>query len=120
MNHATNDQIVAPIIHKVYVFYRALYGEINRFPKKDRYTIGRQCEQEILTILSLLFTANAQPDASKLKYLLEIDTKLSVLKTLLRLAHDVQALKRSYYLGRETELQEIGRMLGGWIKYVKR
>jgi hypothetical protein len=35
---------------------------------------------------------------------------------LLRLAKDNQAIKSNRYLELQTNLQEIGKMLGGWIR----
>jgi len=42
---------------------------------------------------------------------------LDLLKILIRAAKDVQALPENKYLSLQTQIQEIGRMLGGWIKF---
>lgn len=59
------------------------------------------------------FTANKQTA------LQQISTKLDLLKILLRLSKDSQALTDKKYLELQAILQEIGRMLGGWIKSTK-
>ena len=46
-------------------------------------------------------------------------TSVDLLKILIRLAKDIQALDNKKYLQLETSLQEIGKMLGGWIKSTK-
>jgi len=48
-----------------------------------------------------------------------ISVKLDLLKVLIRLSKDSQAIKDRRYLNLQTILQEIGRMLGGWIKSAK-
>lgn len=70
-------------------------------------------------MLTLLFSANAARGEARLMRLTEADTKLLVLKTLLRLAFDVHAINQHRYLRLQEALQEIGRMLGGWIKNTK-
>lgn len=41
---------------------------------------------------------------------------LDTIKILIRLAHDMALFDERLYLQMEGEMQEIGRMLGGWIK----
>jgi len=48
-----------------------------------------------------------------------ISIKLDVLKVLLRLAKDTRAISNNDYLTLQTSLQEIGKMIGGWIRYTK-
>ena len=45
--------------------------------------------------------------------------KLDLLKVLLRLSKDTQAINDKEYLELQEILAEIGRMLGGWIKSTK-
>jgi len=47
------------------------------------------------------------------------DTKLSLLKLLFRLAYDLKIIDQRKSINLQEQLQEIGRMLGGWIKSVK-
>ena len=47
------------------------------------------------------------------------DSKLETLKILLRLAKDTQSIDSKKYLNLESYLQEIGKMLGGWLKHAK-
>jgi len=48
-----------------------------------------------------------------------ISIKLDLLKVLLRLSKDSQAINNKRYLELELILQEIGKMLGGWIRSSK-
>jgi hypothetical protein len=104
------------IIHKAYNFFLLLYTVIQRFPKKDRYSLGQKIEQLTLELLELLFTTNAAERAERLTLQKQIDLKLKIIKTMIRLAYDVQAIDQKRYFILEKSLLEIGRMLGGWIK----
>jgi len=108
------------IIHKTYKFYLTLYG-INQFlPKKDRYTLGIKSENLTMEILEMLYEANSKSGAARLELLEKIDLKLKILQAVIRLCLDSKALDQNKYLNLQTPLQEIGKMLGGWIKTTRK
>jgi len=49
----------------------------------------------------------------------KVDEKIFILKTLIRLAKEIKSLNIKKYIILEKELQEIGRMIGGWIRSIK-
>jgi len=49
----------------------------------------------------------------------KIDNKIFILKILIRLAKEVKSLDIKKYIVLEERLEEIGKMLGGWIKSIK-
>jgi len=108
-----------PIVQKVYDFYKELYSIIEKMPKKDKYTLGVKLQKTTLDLIELLIGASYSDKENKTKYLAEANIKLDLLKLLVRLAQDIKALPTTKYLKLEEKLQEIGRMLGGWIKSVK-
>ncbi len=89
---------------------------VGKFPKRERHSTGQHCEQTALQLLRLMFQANDQHGRQRLTLLHEIDTELKLLKTFVRLAFDVKAISDRQYLDLQSALQEIGKMLGGWIK----
>ena len=50
---------------------------------------------------------------------MKANAKIEVLKILFRLALDNDFINENQYLQNEEYLQEAGRMLGGWIKYLR-
>ena len=108
-----------PILHKVYDFYKLFYQYLDSFPRKDRYCIGQKCEILILDILESAITAAQVPKNEKSIFLNEISTKLNVLRIIIRLAKDIKVLDFKKYLILQEKINEIGKMLGGWIKSLK-
>ena len=105
-----------PIFKKTYDFLKEFYIFELDFPKKDRYTLGQRCEEYILQILEDIMLA-AQTDRNhKLPILERASNKLDMLKVFVRLASDVNALSDQRYVICQNYIQEIGKMLGGWIK----
>ena len=89
------------------------------FPRKDKYCLGQKCENLILEILELIVSAIQAYKATKLKFLDTASNKLNTLKFIIRLSKDVKALDSKKYEILQEKLNEIGRMLGGWIKSLK-
>lgn len=108
-----------PILQKVYDFYRELYLTIEKWPKKDKYTLGEKAEKTTLDLMELLIAANYTQREKKIASLDQAAVKLDLLKTLIRLAENIKAISTKKYLLLEEKLQETGRMLGGWIKSLK-
>lgn len=63
--------------------------------------------------------ANSKVDDEKLPYLYEIDIRLKILQTFVRIINDARAVEAKDYLLMSSALEEVGRMLGGWIKSLK-
>ncbi len=108
-----------PIFQKLYDFYLLLYQYLKLFPKKDRYSLGQKIDTLALTIFEQVIAAGMTTQDKKLTILEKAIVSLDLLKILIRLAKDIQALDSKKYLQLEQALQEIGRMLGGWRKSLK-
>lgn len=104
------------IILKFYDLYKTFYLEIKKWPKPERYNLGRKCEEIILEILENLLTASRLQ--TKHSNLFRANIKLQMLKKLIRLGKDIQVINNKKYIFLEKELFEIGRMLGGWLKSI--
>lgn len=107
----------APILTKVQELYREYYQCFKLFPKKDQYTLGKRCEDYILAFMEHIVAASEESlPERKLKILQVSSAKLDVLKILLRTARELKMIDTKKYLGLEERIQEVGRMLGGWIR----
>jgi len=96
-----------------------LYQYIKLFPKKDRYSLGQNIENTTLEIFEYFFQITHLSGQEKLFLLQKTSNKLDILKILIRLAKDVQAIDNKKYLQLKQLLQEVGKMLGGWLKAAK-
>lgn len=105
-----------PIFQKTYETYKLFYGYLVNFPKKDKYTLGQRCENALLDFLEAITIAGGLPKTEKAPVLQKASIKLDLAKILIRLCKDLKILDNKKYLELESSLQEIGKMLGGWIK----
>ncbi|MDZ4285935.1 MAG: four helix bundle protein [Candidatus Sungbacteria bacterium] len=106
----------APILQKTIELYKEFYGYLKMFPKKDQYLLGKRCEDTILEFTEyVVMAANSSKDR-KLRLLEVANGKFDLFKVLLRVAREFKMLDNKKYLSLEAKTQEIGRMLGGWIR----
>ena len=113
------DEFNIPIFKKMYELYKLIHLYRPSIPKADRYTIWQRAEDACLVLLELILTASQQTRANKTETLEATSTKLNLLRVFVRLAKDTQSLDNKKYIALQTLMDEIGRMIGGWLRSSK-
>jgi four helix bundle protein len=114
------NEFDVPIFQKSYDLYKQMHEYQKVIPKHDRYTVYTKAEESLLLVISNLFKASTVDKEHKLTLLEQTSTELNLLRVFIRLLKDIKALDNKKYLALQSEIDEIGRMLGGWIRSVKR
>ncbi len=102
------------IFTKVYDLLQYLHRETAGFPKSEKPVLGRRIYDCLLQILEYIITANEETD--KFPHLKKASTELERLRIFIRLAFDLRLINVKKYGFASQNIDEIGRMLGGWIK----
>jgi hypothetical protein len=108
-----------PIFKKSYDLYKVFYDLRLTVPKQDRYTLWQKCENLLIDVLEGIIFASHQSKLDKLPTLDKTSVKLNFLRVCIRLMKDIKAIDTKKYIIIEANLDEVGRMLGGWIKSTK-
>ncbi len=87
---------------------------LSKYPRNQRYTLGVRIENNLFDILELLIQANYQKE--KLEKLKNANIKLEIVRHLVRICHKLQLLNLRRYEFISINIDEIGRLIGGWIK----
>lgn len=106
----------APILKKTVDLYKEFYQYIKSFPKRDQYMLGKRCEDHIICFMELLLEAVGLQKSEKLRILEQASNKFDTLKVLFRMAKELKMMDNKKYLSLQEKQQEIGKMLGGWIR----
>jgi|SRR3989338_263719 len=101
-------------IARTYDLLKWLMPVIAGFPKDKRYTLGTRIENKLLDILELLLEANYS--RIKLEILKKTNLELECFRFFVRLSYDLQFINLRRYEFASKETNEIGRLIGGWIK----
>jgi len=96
--------------------YRVWQEYLTSFPKQNRYTLGNKIDDVFLMAIEYCFLASYASKDAKLIHLERCISRVDLLKLLLQLAWEIRALDTQKYTVLGEQLQEVGKMLGGWKK----
>jgi len=114
----TLEPIKGPkIVLAAYDLVLGLYPAVRGFPKSQQYLLGRRVEDAALEILTGLIAANAA--RNKKAKLTAVDAEIEKLRLLIRLSCDLKFISMKKYAALAESVDELGRMLGGWMKWVE-
>lgn len=113
------DEFDIPIFRKALDVYKALHILRNSVSKQDRYTLWLRVENSCLDVVEGILQATQLHKLDKLPVLSVVSTKLNLLRFFVRLAYELRLIDGKKYVNLQQPIDEIGRMLGGWIKSVK-
>ena len=107
-----------PILDTCYRLYKQLYSIDSSLPKAQYYRIGVSTEQTVLELIEHLITAQNAPKLQKRIYLVQANTKLEIVRIKIRLYIELDLANQTRLFQTSAICNDIGRMLGGWIKSV--
>ncbi|PIR86320.1 hypothetical protein COU13_01575 [Candidatus Kaiserbacteria bacterium CG10_big_fil_rev_8_21_14_0_10_43_70] len=108
-----------PIFKKAYDMYKSVHHIRASVPKQDRHSLWQRCEDTSLDVIEGILQATALPRTEKVPILGKVSNKLNLLRVFIRLSHDTKSIDAKKYTDLQETIDEIGRMLGGWIKSSK-
>lgn len=104
------------IVEKSYQIYKRLVVIDVGLPDTHKAYLGGQSQKSMDSLLQLFFMAQHAPKVHKGAYLLKAQAQLDVLNLQLRLYLDLKLTNETKVFQLLSDLQEVGRMLGGWLK----
>ena len=105
------------IFTRIYDLTLWMMNHTSKFPKSSRFSISVKIESNMLELLGTILMANRR--RNKTTYLEKADEILEQLRILVRLSKDMEFLNIKSYGFAARNLDEIGRLLGGWMKQQK-
>jgi four helix bundle protein len=103
-----------PIFVKWTDFLKWLLHTTEKFPKKARFTFSDRINNLALGIVEEL--VEARYTSNKRSILRSANLRLEKLRMLLRISYESRFLSKEAYKHAMYSLNEVGKMLGGWIK----
>lgn len=107
------------VFTRTYDLLAWLLPKAQDFPKAYRMTVTQRLMDAALDFQEALFDAHAAAGKSRQNYLGRADAHLGKLRIYLRLANRWDWLSIGQYEHVSRMVDEIGRLLGGWIKQTR-
>jgi len=108
-----------PILRKIHELYKTFHDYRTLVPKHERFSIYERSENIIIDILELVLEASYASKDRKDAFLEKASVKLNIIRFFIRLMKESKTLDLKKYTLLQEILDEIGRMLGGWIRSQK-
>ena len=105
-----------PILQKLISAYKLWLEFLPQLFKTHRYSIGAKIDSLFLENIETIFLAGYADKAEKIVYLRKASIKLDSLKFFLQVSWEIKSLDNKKYISLSEKLNEVGKMLGGWIK----
>ena len=102
------------VITKTYDLILWSCNHTSRFPRNHRFVLGERIERNLYDLLETLLEAKYRREREAL--LNAANLKLETLRFQVRLAKDLQCLKVDSYAFASRQINEIGKLVGGWIR----
>ena len=99
--------------------YKLWHEFLPHFPKDSKYTLGTKVDSLFLDTIESIVKASNSDKLDKLISLKTASLKLDMLKFFLQLCWEIKSIDNKKYILISEKINEIGKMLGGWIKAVK-
>ena len=91
-----------------------VHDAITQYPKAEKFSLGQETKNSMLTFYKLIVTAAKK--YHKKTTLRDADVELFTLKNFIRMGHSRRYINTKRYERLSRAIEELGRMLGGWIK----
>src|SRR5580692_8205270 len=102
------------VIAKTYDLILWSCNHTGKFPRNHRFVLGERMERNLYDLLELLIRAKFTKHRQEL--LEQANLVLEILRFQMRLAKDLQCLKVESYGFAAKAIDEIGKLVGGWLK----
>ncbi len=106
------------IIEKCYDYFKTTIQMVNSFPRSQRFLIGDRMQSLNAELLEMLIEAYYLPKSQKKAILRKVNIKIEKMRYYLRLCYDLGYYSSRKYHAMLEQLNEIGRMTGGWLKSI--
>ncbi len=111
MPKAETELVIIEKTHELLVW---TLKHIEKFPRNHRYGVGLRLEQRITDVLELFLKAKYSRD--RMATLQDVNLELEYLRFQYRAVKDIGCLSIDSYGSAARFVNEIGKLLGGWIK----
>ena len=108
-----------PILDKTLEAYKKWQLCMISIPKIYRYSLGLRVDNLFIDIIENIISSLYSNKSSKFSNLGCVSVKLDLLKFMLKVSWELKIVNDKKYIDLSLSVDEVGRMLGGWIKNTK-
>lgn len=105
-------------IAHTYDLIKYLVPQLNKFPRNQRFLLADRIQTQVMDILELLIEAYYGSKQARIERLQQVNIALEKLRYQIRLSKDLELINLKRYGYVSEQIDQIGKQVGGWIKYL--
>ena len=109
--------MAAKIVEQWYNLVVWTIPKLGKFPRDQRFLLADKMQTLMCDILEDLIYSSYASKENAVKRLKECNLKLEMLRYYIRLSKDMKYVSIKVYHYLVKRINDIGRMIGGWIRY---
>lgn len=106
----------SPLYSRTHDLLLWLLPQVTKFPRVHRFGLGERITMCALDFQGTIIAAGLRKEMKRMELLQTADTQINQLRQLLRLGVDLHILSVRQYEHVSRIVDEIGRLLGAWIR----
>jgi hypothetical protein len=114
LNRQSNARRTGPALEAMYRFQLWLIPTIEKFPRSQKFLLGDRMQEIALDVIERLIEATYA--RNRRPALLAANLGLQKLRIWFRLVQDLRYLDPRRYEHAARQIDEVGRLVGGWMK----
>jgi hypothetical protein len=103
-----------PALEKMYQFLLWLIPTVDKMPRSQKFTLGDRIQNTAMDALENLIEATYSKSAET--HLRQVNLGLEKLRFLFRMAADLRFIDLGRYEHAARAINDVGRLVGGWLK----
>lgn len=108
-----------PVLQKTIEAYKIWHVHYSNFPRLSKFSLGVKIDSLFTDVIELIFLAGYAGADQKYTFVVRASTKLDLLKFFMQVAWELRCLDHKKYAALSTPLNEIGKDIGSWQKYLQ-
>lgn len=114
MTEPERARMNGPALEKMYQFLLWLAPTVDKMSRSQKFTLGDRIQNTALTVLEQLIDATYSKPAEP--HLRQVNLGLEKLRFLFRLASNLRIIDLRRYEHAARAINDVGRLVGGWLK----
>jgi hypothetical protein len=103
------------VVTKWYAYAKWVLERVESFPKSQRFILGQRLSNHVMYVLETLVKASYARE-NKNDLLRQANDGIEMTRWIVRMAHDRELLAPKQFEFSAVQLNECGRMVGGWLR----
>ena len=114
MNSNPPPRKLLPLLEKLKKLYILWFNYYQTIPKVHRHSLGQRVDSLFVESMESISIASFLQKDEKLPWVKVSIRKIDTIKVLLMILWETKSLDNKKYIALSTQMEEIGKMLGGW------